>query len=300
MVCSLVAIAGLAGVGAGIALTGDQSGPPSRISRTASDRQVAQQITLTRRDLPADWSVDRSPDGPLSGLLSTGNSTLTPAEQQESEAVSTQYEGCMGLPASQDRIFGTAGAPPTAQAASPAFAGPGRAGTVEAGSTVAVFAQPSTVAADQAQIASAPFPRCFGTALGQLLTARLAHRATSSFQVGSPRVQALALHQRAGVQSVGLRAVIRSSTRGPAAGSSSAWCWSTVAGPRPTLLTFASPGSFPAPLTTTLADTLEANVTCLTAPATACQGPGRRSAQARAARRWRTWRTTSAACNMPA
>jgi len=260
LIFSVVAIVALAGAGVALGLTGDRSSPPGPISHTAGDHLVAQQIALTRSDLPTTWSVDRSPDGPLSGLLSTGNATLTPAQQQEADAVSTQYEVCMGIPASEDRIFGTAGVQPTAQAASPAFAAPSGADTVEAGSTVAMFAQPSAVAADQVQIGSAAFPRCFGTALGQLLTAGSSTTTSSAVQVGTPQIETLALHQRAGVQSVGVQVVIPVVHSGTSTPLEFGVVMVDGGRAEATLLTFASPGTFPASLTSTLAGTLEANV----------------------------------------
>ena len=255
----VVVVLAAAAAGLAIGLTGSTSSAPP-VSHPDGDRQVAQQIALTQGDLPSGWTVDHSSDGPLSGLLSTGNSALTPAEQQQAETISTQYEGCMGIPASEDRIFGSAGAIPTAQAASPAFAAPGAAESVEAGSTVDMFARPAAVQADEAQISAAGFPRCFGAALGQLLTAGSSTGTSSSVLIGTPQVQALTLAQQAGVRTVGVDLVIPVVHSGTSTPLQFGVVLIDGGRAEATLVTFASPGTFPSALTASLAGTLAAHV----------------------------------------
>jgi hypothetical protein len=260
LVVVIIVIVLLAAAGLVIGLTRSTASSTPPVSHPDGDRQVAQQIGLAEDDLPSGWTVDHSVDGPLSGLLTTGNSGLTPAEQQQAEAISTQYEACMGIRASEDRIFGTAGADPTAQAASPAFAAPGGAATVEAGTTVDMYAHPSSVQADAAQISASGFPHCFGTALGQLLTASSSSATSSSVLIGSPQIQTLALTQQAGVQTVGVDLVIPVDHSGTTTPLQFGVVLIDGGRAEVTLVTFASPGSFPTSLTVSLAGTLAAHV----------------------------------------
>ena len=133
-------------------------------------RDEAARINLVASDLPQTWSVDASRNGPLASFLEP----VPPGERSSAQTplqarVASSFEHCMGIAAPQDRIFGTAGATPVAQASSPAFAAPTGGPVQEAGSTVAMFGSPADVAADVSQVANSKFPECFGAALATSL-----------------------------------------------------------------------------------------------------------------------------------
>jgi len=255
LVVVLVAAAGALAV----TLSAPQRGAAGAPSTSAGDREVAQQINISGRDVPSTWSVDRSVSGPLGAFFSgQAGAGLSATQRRMVASVAGGFERCMGIPASADRIFGRAGATPTAQANSEVFAAPSAGPIVETGSQTQVFASASAVAADQAQVSSARFPQCFGTALGTEFVDGAQGDTGATF--GTPQVQPLALPATRGVETVGIELTIPITSA--AATVSTQFGFVLAGGGRveATLITFAAAASFPAPLTASLTATLEHNI----------------------------------------
>ncbi len=231
-----------------------------------ADRQLARQINLQPSDLPATWTVDRASNGPLSGFLGASTSNAAPTKQDThlADQVAAQFEQCMGIAPSEDRIFGPAGSTPTASSSSPAFAAPSdspgqAAGAEEAGSSVDVYPSTTEVAADLAQIADAKFPACFGAALGTSFVGA-ATSGGSGDQVGQPQVQPITVPQRQGVTSSGVEVTIPLTTQGTTVPVQFGVV--LIGGDRveATLFTFSEATPFPSTLTSSLSLTLADNI----------------------------------------
>jgi hypothetical protein len=173
------------------------------------DLQIARQLNLVKADLPAGWKVDNSGGGPLSGFLNpnAGSASLTPQETKQAAAIAHEFEQCMGITAAHDRVFGSAGATPTAQSSSAAYIAPANTGA-EVGSTVQIFGSAAPVAADVAQVSVPKYPTCFGTAIGKLFAEGSQQSGGSGVQVGNPSVQPIALPQTPGSETVGVDVTI--------------------------------------------------------------------------------------------
>jgi hypothetical protein len=224
-------------------------------------RQLADQINLQRADLPSTWTVDRAPNGPLSGFLGAGTSNAQPSQSDTHLAarVAAQFERCMGITSSSDRIFGPAGSTPSASSSSPAFAAPPGSSGEEAGSSVDVYASSEQVAADAAQIASAKFPACFGAALGTSFVGAATSGAIGE-QVGQPQVQPTTVPQLRGVTSSGVDVTIPLTDQGTTV-SVQFGVVLVVGGPvEATLFTFSEANGFPPVLTSSLSRMLADNI----------------------------------------
>jgi len=239
--------------------------PESSASRPAAahgDHAMAQQINLSLASVPDGWKVDASGSGPLSGLLGGGSSSpTTPAQSQQADQTAKTFEQCLGVPPSSDRIFGSAGGTPTAQASSPAFASPTSPPLLEAGSTVEVYATAAPVSADLAEVSEPKFPTCFGQALGQLLAGSAQSGAGSSgVTVGTPQVSTIGVATHDGVQALGVAIDLPLSKAGQQ--SDLQFGFTLLGGGRTeaTLVTFSAPTPFPASLTTSLAQSLQTNI----------------------------------------
>ena len=176
--------------------------------------------TSNPRIFPRRGPSTGASNGPLSGFLGASTSNAAPTKQDThlADQVAAQFEQCMGIAPSEDRIFGPAGSTPTASSSSPAFAAPSdspgqAAGAEEAGSSVDVYPSTTEVAADLAQIADAKFPACFGAALGTSFVGA-ATSGGSGDQVGQPQVQPITVPQRQGVTSSGVEVTIPLTTQG--------------------------------------------------------------------------------------
>jgi hypothetical protein len=226
-----------------------------------SDRDLARQLNLQQSDLPSSWTVDNSSSGPLSGFLTPGGGTgaPTPQDQKLANQVATQFEQCMGITASDDRIFGSAGSKPSAAASSPAFASPSGAPDEEAASSVDVFASRAMVAADVAQISKSQFPSCFGAALGTSFVGA-ATATPSAGQVGQPTVQAVTLPQRAGIVAAGVDVTIPVTRQGATVPIQFGVVLVGGGRAEATLYTFSEPDAFPASLATSLSNALSSNI----------------------------------------
>jgi len=238
----------------------DRGGAPGP-SATAGDQEVAQQINISVADVPSSWSVDPSADGPLGALFSSPGPVGLSARQRRAFArVAGGFERCMGIPASADRIFGRAGARPTAQANSEVFAAPTAGPIVATGSQTQVFASAAAVAADQAQVSSARFPQCFGTALGTEFVEGAQSGTGAAATFGTPEVQPLALPATRGVETVGLELTIPITSAAETVTTQFGFVLTGGGRVEATLITFAAATSFPAPLTASLTATLEHNI----------------------------------------
>jgi hypothetical protein len=228
---------------------------------TFSDRDLARQLNLQQADLPSTWTIDHSADGPLSGFLapSGGTGAPTPQDQQLAAQVSAQFEQCMGITASADRIFGAAGSKPSAVASSPAFASPASAPDEEAASSVDVYKSSALVAADTAQIAKPQFPSCFGAALGTSFVGA-ADSSTSGDQVGQPTVEAVTLPQRKGIVAAGVNVTVPVTRQGATVPIQFGVVLIGGYRAESTLYTFSEPGSFPATMTTSLSNALASRI----------------------------------------
>jgi hypothetical protein len=246
----------------------DQAPPARPVSggATLGDRQLARDINLQPANLPSTWTIDRASNGPLSGFLGSGASNAGPSKQdtQLADQVAAQFEQCMGIAPSADRIFGPAGSTPSAASSSPAFAAPSDspgqpAGAEEAGSSVDVYPSSREVAADLAQIANAKFPACFGAALGTSFVGA-ATSGASGDQVGQPQVQPIAVPRRQGVTSSGVEVTIPLTTQGTTVPVQFGVV--LIGGDRveATLFTFSDATPFPSTLTSSLSLKLADNI----------------------------------------
>jgi hypothetical protein len=225
---------------------------------------VAALINIGHQDLPADWTIDRSPDGPLSwvtGPRASGGSA--PAANPLYRQVASQFEQCMQLNAAQDRLFGQAVATPGADRTSPSFSGPGNP-PAEAVSEVGVYKSSSVVTAEEAQSSTPAFPGCFGAAIGLLLSSGAQSGLPNGTLLGTPSVVPMAgLPLKSGVQVVGVDVVLP--LHGPASSVPLQFGVVLVSGGRAeaTLYTFSLQSSFPAAVNSSLVAILEAKVASL-------------------------------------
>ena len=233
--------------------------PQQGRSVVGGDQEVARQINLAQSDVPSGWVAEAAGQSPLSGLLSTSSgssSSLTPAERSQIDQIDATYEQCMGVSAANDRIFGNAGATPTADASSPAFAGPSGSTHIETGTNVVLFRSPAAVAADQAQTSEPQFPTCFGAAFAALLSLG-GSSSGSTAQVGTPQVTTLSLPSHAGVATVGVSVTLPVSTATVSTSTQIGVVLVSAGRSEATIYTFASPGPFPASLTSSLTATMQ-------------------------------------------
>jgi hypothetical protein len=238
--------------------------PPASPPRNPqfSAQQLARQLNLVQSDVPSDWVVDRSPDGPLNALLSSGSSAGAPSPQEQKPAnnqVASQFEQCMRITAAQDRIFGSAGSKYSAASSSPAFESPNGGPDEEAGSSVEIFATSRLVADDVAQIAKSQFPSCFGTALAALFVGA-AGNVPGGGQIGQIAVQPLTLPQRAGVTTSGVDVTIPVTRQGATVPIQYGVVLIGGGKAEGTLYTFSEPQSFPSSLDSTLTSGLVHNI----------------------------------------
>jgi hypothetical protein len=225
--------------------------------------EVARQINLVPSDFPRDWTVDRSSNSPLSGFLGSQSGSSgrpTPQQARVEAQVARQFERCMGVAASGDRIFGPAAPTPSATASSPAFAAPdGHAH--EAGSVVSVFGSSGTVGADAAQITRATFVPCFGTAIGQLVAAGAPRSTGGSGPAVVPAgVRDLSVPATAGVHTVGVGIAVSVERQRVTVPVEFEMVFVMGGRAEATLYTFGAGTRFPSPLVDTLTEALGRNV----------------------------------------
>lgn len=249
-----------AAVGIGLGLTTNSSppGPATPRSRAQAD---AARLTLQRSDLPSGWSIDSSPDGPLSGFLTSPDNAQppTPAERQQAAQAAQRYESCLGIPASQDSILGAAGPAPLAQVSSPAFRSPDQP-RLEAGSQTEVFADAGPVAQARAQIAQPKFSDCFGSAVGQELVAggQQAQGTSGSSPIfGTPATVPVDLPRHSGITGAGVDITLPFSVGGQSGALQFGVVLMGGGRAESTLLTFGGSAGFPTRLTGRLAGALE-------------------------------------------
>ncbi len=261
LVAAVVVVVG-AGVGAVVVLGGPGPHPPAGAPGPSGDEEVAQQINISASDVPSTWSVDSSASGPLGAFFSGGGGTARPtaAERRLERQVAAGYEQCLGIPAAADRIFGSDGSTPTAEAASPVFAAPTAGPVSETGSQAQVFATRADVAADVAQVERAQFPLCFGAALGKEFVAGTRGAVAGGASVGTPQIQLLDLPQTPGVHVVGVELTFPITSATGTVSTQFAFVLTAGGRVEATLITFAAATSFPAPLTASLTATLEHNI----------------------------------------
>ena len=242
--------------------SGSTTGSPSPAARL---RQLARQVNVVRSDLPGSWTVDRRSDGPLSSFLGSGpaGGAQSPSGQTQLQGqVASQFEQCMGISASADRIFGPAGTTPAAQASSPAFAAPAGTGSPvqEVGSSTGVYSSSSAVAADVAQVRGGKFPSCFGEALATSFIQAGQQSSGGSAQFGTPQVQPVQIPSNQGIVTSGAQVTIAVTAHGVTVPLQFGVIF--VGGGRfeATLYTYSSESPFPSALTTSLAGTLAQRV----------------------------------------
>jgi hypothetical protein len=229
----------------------------------ARERQIAQGMNLVSGDLPATWTVDRSSNGPLASFLGSGTSGGGSSSSQDHQLqvqVAAQFEQCMGITAPADRIFGSAGATPSAQASSPAFAAPAGAPVQEAGSSVALFSSASSVAADVAQVESPKFPSCFGAALATSFVQAGQQSSGGAAQFGEPQVQPVLVPVHQGVVTAGADVTISVTAHGVTVPLQFGVIFVGGGRAEATLCTYSSPQPFPPELSTSLTRALAASV----------------------------------------
>jgi hypothetical protein len=210
-----------------------------------ADRAAASAMNLRARDLPSGWAADQRSTSPLGGFLSTGGSGHeTPAQKKVRSIVIAEYQRCMRIPDSRDRVFGAAGVTPPVEVGGLPFAMVQSTALTEIGTVTQRYASTADVAADQRQIASPRFPTCFAEALGRFATAGTD---PAKAKADLP-VERQSLHQPLGALVTGATVTIPVTG---ATGPSTAQLGVTVLVSghfEQTLYTLAMPGSFPAEL----------------------------------------------------
>lgn len=132
---------------------------------------AARAVNLTLKDLPATWSV--SPPSILSYLFAPSTqvitSTTTTLALRDSlwSKVSSLFQGCLGVSAARDRVYGAAGQMPDYQVSSPVFTSLN--GDIVVASTTQYYHSTSMVSRDVGEMSRPRFGSCFATSNAALL-----------------------------------------------------------------------------------------------------------------------------------
>jgi hypothetical protein len=230
------------------------SGPTTTPAQQAAS--FARQLNLVRADLPTGWHADTSGVGPLAGFLTPNASSGPPSAQESQQAagVASQFEQCLGITPSQDRVFGPATATPVAQVASAAFLAPADAGN-ETGSMVSVYGSATSVTDDLFLAASQKYPNCFGSAIGTLFVQGI-EASKSGVSPSAPQVQPLALAQQKGTTTEGETITIPVAAGGHNFSIEVGVVLMGAGKAEVTLFTYSAQSGFPAALRATLAQDL--------------------------------------------
>ncbi len=155
----VVAVVLLASLGGAIAAL-FASGHPGASAELSSARAADLRID----DLPAGFSTTSASF--LEALFSKPGQVVTPSPTTKPTAtsqwgkISALFQGCVGVSAARDRVFGAAGQQPDYQVTSPIFRGSADGG-VDVASTSQYYATTTMVRRDVAQMSRPAFGSCF-------------------------------------------------------------------------------------------------------------------------------------------
>lgn len=148
------------------------SAPPATYVSTSD-------INVQRSDLPAGWSAAPAAllttiVGPAGEVVrsSTPEPALTGTAKEIWDSISSNFEHCMGVTNSVDRMFGSAGQQPAVQVTGTNFA-TSSFGGAEIASVTQHYAQLSMVQKDLAEYSRRPFGACWAIASAQILKSEL-------------------------------------------------------------------------------------------------------------------------------
>ena len=188
------------GVAVGLSLTSPSSTvtPPAHPTSSA-DHRLAEQLILTRADLPSGWRTAQ-------GGGATANS---PAVRRGEAGITRTLAHCMGISQSQASVvLGGRAADQTAQASSPIFVAPtpsASAGSaLELQSAATVVRSHQDEQADFALLSNSKYPQCAATAAAADLQLGVDQTSRGSDQPGPATVSRVTLPGPGGVQTNGL------------------------------------------------------------------------------------------------
>jgi hypothetical protein len=203
LVVAVVLLVGAAGLAVGLSTSG-RGGPttqatPPTTPPSSSDQQLAQQLMLTRNDLPAGWRAARD----------EGNSSSSLTVQRGQGEITRTLAGCMGITEAQASIvLGGRAADQTAQAASPIFVAPTSTSqpgsALEIQTTAAIVRSHGDEESDFTLFDNPRYPECVAAAAASQIQLGVDQTTGRSDRPSSPSVSPVDLPGPAGVQTAGL------------------------------------------------------------------------------------------------
>ena len=174
VIAIVVLVASLGGVIAALLTNG-----PGLDTESADARQA----NLTVSDLPVGWAALQtgylSYLVPPAGRVITSTSTTAPAVDVVGPVVTSQFQRCLGVTNTTDRIFGAAGQSPDVQISSPIFHVLIPAET-EVATTAQYYRTTGMVRRDVAEMSKTGFGACFVAANATILLSQYASQVTAS------------------------------------------------------------------------------------------------------------------------
>ncbi len=201
LVLALCLVVGGIGLAVGLSLTGRGTDRPTTpaAAAPAADRQLAQELMLTKADLPAGWRVAKG-----SGVTGT-----SPTVQRGETVITRSLAACMGITEAQAAlVLGGRAADQTAQTSSPIFMAP--TASASAGSALELQTAATVVRShldeqtDFALFANPKYPSCAATASAAELQLGVDQTSGTVDQPGPATVSPVTLPSPDGVQLTGL------------------------------------------------------------------------------------------------
>ncbi|MGD0311637.1 MAG: hypothetical protein ABSC90_04170 [Acidimicrobiales bacterium] len=203
LVAAVVLLVGAAGLAVGLSTSG-RGGPTKQATAPAptpvsSDQQLAQQLMLTRNDLPAGWRAARD----------EGNDSSSLTVQRGQGQITRTLARCMGITEAQAAIvLGGRAADQTAQAASPIFVAPTSASrpgsALEMQTTAAIVRSHGDEESDFTLFDNPRYPQCVAAAAASQIQLGVDETTGRSDRPSSPTVSPVDLPGPAGVQTAAL------------------------------------------------------------------------------------------------
>jgi hypothetical protein len=201
LVVALILLASGVGLAVGLSVTGTSTTTgvaTAPAPATTSDERLAQQLLLTKGDLPVGWQASTNP----------GADANSPALQQGEARITSSLARCMGITDVEGAIVLGGQAPDqTAQTSSPIFVAPTSAtvGTaVELQTAATVVRSHSDETQDFDLFTNPKYPQCAATASAQELQLGVNQTSGGDSQAGPATVSPLDLPTTSGLQQSGL------------------------------------------------------------------------------------------------
>ena len=196
LVVALVLVASGVGLAVGLAATGT-SHPPKDVATAPAlspDEHLAQQLLLTRDDLPVGWQASTNP----------GTAANSPGLQQGEARITDALARCMGITDAEGAIVLGGEAPDqTAQTSSPIFVAPTSATAqtaVELQTAATVVRTHRDEQQDFALFANPKYPQCAATASADELQLGVNQTSGAGDQAGPATVSTVPLPGTSGLQ----------------------------------------------------------------------------------------------------